>query len=206
MRKFHYIFAVFTFVVFCILWMTFETPAILSFDKKAADLMYGIDFITWFHNLGETNVIFGVSLVVLIIIWVRLRDYKLMFFTFLTIGVGFGLYQFLKRVVERPRPEIVDQYTTFSFPSGHATHGILFLLTLAFVFSLLVKSKKASQIGWILAIIIFMLIGLSRVTEARHYASDVLAGWSLGYTWFTICSWWYRTSNRIHLQKTNSNE
>lgn len=206
MKKFHYAFAVFTFVVFCILWMTFETPAILSFDKKVADLMFGLDFITQFHYLGETKVIFGVSLAVLVIIWVRLRDYNLMIFTVLTIGGGFGLYQFLKRVIERPRPEIIDQYTTYSFPSGHATHGILFLLTLAFVFSRLVKSKNASQIGWIVAILIFMLIGLSRVTEARHYASDVLAGWSLGYTWFIICSWLYWFSYHKHVQKKNSNE
>ncbi|MDN4491916.1 phosphatase PAP2 family protein [Ureibacillus aquaedulcis] len=132
----------------------------------------------------------------MVIIWVRLRDYKLIFFVFLTIGLGYGLYQFLKRVVERPRPEIVDQLATFSFPSGHATHGILFLLTLAFVFSKLVQSKKASQIAWVAAIIIFMLIGLSRITEGRHFASDVLAGWSLGYTWFTLCSGWYKISIR----------
>ncbi|QCR31228.1 phosphatase PAP2 family protein [Lysinibacillus sp. SGAir0095] len=206
MNKVHYIFALFTFVVFCILWMTYETDAIKAFDQRASDLLFGIDSITWFHYLGETKVIFGVSLIVLVMIWVRLRDYNLMFFVFLTIGIGYGLYQFLKRVVERPRPEIVDQFTTFSFPSGHATHGILFLLTLAFVFSRLVKSKKASQVGWIMAIIIFVLIGLSRVTEGRHFASDVLAGWSLGYTWFIICAWWYFISHSDlnKLPRTNS--
>lgn len=206
MHKFQYVFAVFTFTVFCILWRTYETDAIKAFDQGASNLLFGVDSITAFHYLGETKVIFGVSLIVLIIIWVRLRDYKLMFFVFLTIGIGYGLYQFLKRVVERPRPEIVDQFPTFSFPSGHATHGILFLLTLAFVFSRLVKSKKDSLAGWIIAIAIFVLIGLSRVTEGRHFASDVLAGWSLGYTWFTVCTWWYFASNRdlIKVHRTNS--
>lgn len=203
MNRFHYGFATFTLVVFCILWMTFETPAIRVFDQQASDLLFGIDFITPFHYLGETKVIFGVSLIVLLIIWVRLRDYKLMFFVFLTIGVGYGSYQFLKRVIERPRPEIVDQLATFSFPSGHATHGILFLLTLAFVFSELVKSKKASQVAWGVAIVIFVLIGLSRITEGRHFASDVLAGWALGYTWFTLCSWWYKISNRSYVNQHN---
>ena len=196
MNKFHTVLAIFTFIVFCVLWITYETPAILAFDLRASNLLFGMDFITPFHYLGETKVIFGVSLIVLVIIWIRLRDYKLMFFVFLTIGLGFGLYQFLKRVIERPRPEIVDQYITFSFPSGHATHGILFLLTLAFVFSRLVKSFKATRAIWIAAIIIFLLIGLSRVTEGRHFASDVLAGWSLGYTWFTVSAWWYKISTR----------
>lgn len=206
MNKFHYGFAPITFVVFCILWMTYETYPIKAFDQSVSDLLFGIDLITPFHYLGETKVIFGVSIIVLIFIWVRLRDYKLMFFVFLTIGVGFGLYQFLKRVVERPRPEIVDQFLTFSFPSGHATHGILFLLTLAFVFSKLVPSKKASRVAWIVSLIIFILIGLSRITEGRHFASDVLAGWSLGYTWFTLCSWWYRISNRPNNQMQHTEQ
>ncbi|MDI7741125.1 phosphatase PAP2 family protein [Lysinibacillus fusiformis] len=204
MNKFHYLLAIFTFLVFCILWMTYETPAIFAFDLSAANLLYGIDIITPFHYLGETKVIFGVWLIVLLIIWIRLRDAKLMFFTFLTIGLGFGLYQFLKRIVERPRPEILDQYTTYSFPSGHATHGILFLLTLAFVFSKLVKSVKALRAIWIAAVLIFLLIGLSRVTEGRHFASDVLAGWSLGYTWFTLCTLWYRVSTRNLTRLHNS--
>lgn len=196
MNKFHYLLAILTFMVFCILWMTYETPAIVAFDLRVSKLLFGVDIITPFHYLGETKVIFGVSLLMILIIWVRLRDYKLMFFVFLTIGIGFGLYQFLKRVVERPRPEIVDQYTTFSFPSGHATHGILFLLTLAFVLGRIVKSIKAKQVIWLVAIIIFVLIGLSRVTEGRHFASDVLAGWSLGYTWFILCTLWYKISKR----------
>ncbi|HWL12402.1 MAG TPA: phosphatase PAP2 family protein [Ureibacillus sp.] len=205
MNRFQSVFAIFTFVVFCILWMTYETPAIQAFDKFASDLLFGLDFITPFHYLGETKVIFGVSLIFMVIIWIRLRDYKLMFFVFLTICVGFGLYQFLKRVVERARPEIVDQYSTFSFPSGHATHGILFLLTLAFVVGRLITSQKTSQIVWIVAIILFLLIGLSRITEGRHFASDVLAGWSLGYTWFTLCTWWYKISKREIKRLPNTN-
>lgn len=198
MRKFHIIMAIFTFVVFCILWMTYDTQVIKAFDQRASDLLFGIDFITPFHYLGETKVIFGVSLVVLVIIWIRLRDYQLMFFVLLTIGIGFGLYQLLKRIVERPRPEIINQFTTFSFPSGHATHGILFLLTLAFVFSRFATSIKVTRAIWLFAIIIFVFIGLSRVTEGRHFASDVLAGWSIGYTWFTLCSWWYKISSRFY--------
>jgi len=204
MARFYNISAIFSFFVFCILWLTYDTQVIHAFDQKANDLLFRVDFFTPFHYLGETKVIFFVSFIVLIIIWIRLRDYKLMFFMFLTIVGGFGLYQFFKHLVERPRPEIVDQFSTFSFPSGHATHGILFLLTLTFVCTQ-VKSSRITRVIWIVAIFIFVLIGISRVTEGRHFASDVIAGWSLGYTWFILCTCWYKISKRQLKQKYNKN-
>ena len=39
-------------------------------------------------------------------------------------------------------------------------------------------------------------IGLSRIAESRHFATDVLAGWSLGYTWLIICVVWYELRER----------
>lgn len=197
MNKSKYVIAVFTFVVFCIIWMTYETSFIQSFDRIASDLLYGNKFITMFHYLGETKFIFAVTIIVLIIIWFRKHDYRLTVFVIFSVGAGYGLYQFLKRVIERPRPEIVDQFSTFSFPSGHAVHGLLYLLTIAYLINqTVIISKKASIIVWISAIILTLLIGLSRITEGRHFASDVLAGWMLGYSWFVLCLWWYKRGNR----------
>lgn len=197
MNKSKYVIAVFTFVVFCIIWMTYETSFIQSFDRIASDLLYGNKFITMFHYLGETKFIFAVTIIVLIIIWFRKHDYRLTVFVIFSVGAGYGLYQFLKRIIERPRPEIVDQFSTFSFPSGHAVHGLLYLLTIAYLINqTVIISKKASIIVWISAIILTLLIGLSRITEGRHFASDVLAGWMLGYSWFVLCLWWYKRGNR----------
>lgn len=197
MNKSKYVIAMCAFVVFCIIWITYDTSFIQSFDRIASDLLYGNKFITMFHYLGETKFIFAVTIIVLIIIWIRQHDYRLMVFVILSVGVGYGLYQFLKRVIERPRPEIVDQFSTFSFPSGHAVHGLLYLLTIAYLINQTgIISKKASIIVWISAIILTLLIGLSRITEGRHFASDVFAGWMLGYSWFVLCLWWYKRGNR----------
>ncbi|MCK1998438.1 phosphatase PAP2 family protein [Psychrobacillus psychrodurans] len=197
MNKSIYVIAVCTFVVFCIIWMTYETSFIQSFDRIASDSLYGNKFITMFHYLGETKFIFAVTIIVLIIIWFRKHDYRLTVFVIFSVGAGYGLYQLLKRVIERPRPEIVDQFSTFSFPSGHAVHGLLYLLTIAYLINrTVIISKKASIIVWISAIILTLLIGLSRITEGRHFASDVLAGWMLGYSWFVLCLWWYKRGNR----------
>lgn len=205
MNKLQYVLAVCSFVVFFILSMIYETPFIQAFDRVASDSLYGNKFITMFHYLGETKFIFAVTVILLIIIWIRKKDYKMIAFVILSVGVGYGLYQFLKRVIQRPRPEIVDQFSTFSFPSGHAVHGLLYLLTIAYVFNRTVTSKRASLIVWITAIILSLLIGVSRITEGRHFASDVLAGWLLGYSWFILCVWWYKSGNRNFSRFRNKN-
>ena len=205
MNKLQYVLAVCSFVVFVILSIIYETPFIQAFDRVASDSLYGNKFITMFHYLGETKFIFAVTVILLIIIWIRKQDYKLIVFVILSVGVGYGLYQFLKRVIQRPRPEIVDQFSTFSFPSGHAVHGLLYLLTIAYVFNRIVNSKRASLIVWITAIILSLLIGVSRITEGRHFASDVLAGWLLGYSWFILCVWWYKSGNRNFSRFRNKN-
>ena len=205
MNKWQYVLAVCTFVVFCILWTTYETPFIQAFDREASNLLYGNKFISLFHYLGETKFIFAVSIIIWIIIWIRKKDYRLMVFVIFSVGGGYGLYQFLKRVIERPRPDIVDQFSTFSFPSGHAVHGLLYIFTIAYVCNQFFTSKSASLIVWITAIILTLLIGVSRITEARHFASDVIAGWMLGYSWFILCLWWYKNGNRYFVRLRNNN-
>lgn len=191
MNKWHYYLAIITFVVFCIIWATYDKPFVQALDSSFFDLFYGNKLITMFHYLGETKLIFSISFILLLFIWSKFRDYKLIMFVLLTVGVGYGLYQFLKHLIERPRPDIVDQLSTYSFPSGHAVHGLLYLLTITYVIHKAVLSKRISTIVWIVTIILIFLIGFSRITEGRHFASDVVAGWMIGYSWFTLCIWWY---------------
>ncbi|MER2115528.1 MAG: phosphatase PAP2 family protein, partial [Solibacillus isronensis] len=108
-------------------------------------------------------------------------------------GVGNGLNQLLKRIFARPRPEIEDQLSSFSFPAGHAQISVLFFLTLAYLISKWLKNKKWKFITYGLMLVLIFLIGLSRIAEGRHYASDVLAGWSIGYTWFIVSVLWYES-------------
>ena len=196
MNKFQYVLAFCAFVVFYILRLTYETPFIQAFDSGAFHLLYGNEFITLFHYLGETKFIFAVTFIIWILIWIRKKDYRLMVFVIFSVVGGYGLYQILKRIFQRPRPDIVDQFSTFSFPSGHAVHGLLYLFTIAYVLNLIFTSKSASLIIWITALILTLLIGVSRITEARHFASDVIAGWFLGYSWFILCLACYKNGNR----------
>lgn len=76
------------------------------------------------------------------------------------------------RVVE-PEADIYDIAAQgYSFPSGHSTNA-------ASVFGCLAVSLRKSWIS-ILAILIPLLTGISRVVVGAHYPTDVLGGWLLG--------------------------
>ncbi|MEO4054959.1 phosphatase PAP2 family protein [Solibacillus sp. CAU 1738] len=197
MNKRMYLLAVVTLCIFFGLRITYNTPSIIAFDEKMSDLLEGNTFIIFFHYIGEPIFVVLVGLVLMIWLWVRERNYRGMFFVLLTFGAGNVVNQLLKKWVERPRPEMLDQLTSYSFPSGHAMTGMLYLLTIAYLLSEVLTDQKKVLLVWVIALVLICLIGLSRIAESRHFASDVLAGWSIGYTWFAICVFWYERRKRI---------
>ena len=187
------VFALITLVMFLIIALNFDTPSFEAFDIKIRSLLFGNSFIILFHNLGEIKFIIVATVIMLLYIAIFKKDFHGVLFVLLTVGVGNGLNQLLKRIFARPRPEIEDQLSSFSFPSGHAQISVLFFLTLAYLISKWLKNKKWKFITYGLMLVLIFLIGLSRIAEGRHYATDVLAGWSIGYTWFIICVLWYES-------------
>jgi len=100
------------------------------------------------------------------------------------------IIQLLKQFYQRPRPELITPYLTehnFSFPSGHATVGTLAWLTLAAVAIRFVPRHSVRVFIVSAAIVLAIVIGASRVYLGVHWPSDVLAGWSLGIGWASLC-------------------
>ncbi len=103
------------------------------------------------------------------------------------IGLRLGLYlslsaavnSILKLVFHAPRPYWVDRTiqplaaeSTFGMPSGHAQNSVV-------VWGALANSLK-SRWAWIIAILLMLVIGLSRVYLGVHSWADVIAGWIIG--------------------------
>lgn len=98
----------------------------------------------------------------------------------------------IKNLVLRLRPYFVKEYNVkllrlidesadpmdvaaqgYSFPSGHSANAVT-------VYGSLAAHEKKRKILWILAVVLPLLVGFSRVSVGAHYPTDVLCGWLLG--------------------------
>ena len=103
---------------------------------------------------------------------------------------GWAVSFALKAAFDRPRPELVPHLMRAyfsSFPSGHSMMSAVVYGTLGSLLSSLVTRRRLKVYFLGLAAALAGLVGVSRVYLGVHYPTDVLAGWSAGLAWSTLC-------------------
>ena len=130
-------------------------------------------------NIGGPVIIAIICLVLLLLHATRKR-YGIP--VFITVITSFILNCILKNIFLRPRPNVLRlvNETSYSFPSGHSMVNAS-LYTILVLLLLSNSNKKGKRIILSISLIIlFLLIGVSRIYLGVHYLGDVLAGWILG--------------------------
>ena len=88
---------------------------------------------------------------------------------------------FMKEFFMRARPENALQVIPdYSFPSGHSAVAAAFFMIVAYIAASKIKSWVWRETIIVLCVCATIAVGLSRVALNVHWASDVIAGWSLG--------------------------
>ena len=88
----------------------------------------------------------------------------------------------VKLAVGRPRPATADQLisvTGASFPSGHAAQSVACYLAIAVIVVWTTSSRRIGVLAVVVAGLLAVTIGGSRVYLGVHWTSDVVAGWAL---------------------------
>ncbi|WKA55247.1 phosphatase PAP2 family protein [Planococcus shixiaomingii] len=193
-----------TLIAFFAILITFPSVQFRQIDIAAFELLGGNSFVDGLSLLGDQWVIMTISVSLIVYLWIHRKNYRGMLFVFLTAGVGNVLNQLLKRIYDRERPDFPHGLESFSFPSGHAMVGLLYLFTVAYFMAENIASKSGKWLVWGVAAALALGVGLSRVAGGEHYFSDVLAGWCAGYSWFIAIAVWYETRERLYRKQMHN--
>lgn len=132
---------------------------------------------------GDPPVMVGVSVTLLLVLEGPGR--RVLNSVLLVLIVSHGVVQVVKRLAARPRPSLpvgarslIRAPDQFSFPSGHATAALAFVLP---VLPGLTFWVGAPVLGFAL------LVGASRCYLGVHYPGDVAVGWVIAAaTWLGV--------------------
>jgi undecaprenyl-diphosphatase len=115
---------------------------------------------------------------------------KMAWFVYAAMGGGTLVSSILKSLYQRPRPDLVAHgvyLSTSSFPSGHSMLSAVTYLTLGALLARSHPRKLVKAFFLLLAGLLSLMVGVSRVYLAVHWPTDVLAGWTAGASWAMFC-------------------
>jgi undecaprenyl-diphosphatase len=162
----------------------FTADAVASRTPVLTALARALTFI------GDVPVLVTLMVITALLLWRWTRGLRAPALLLFAMAGSAALTYGVKALVERKRPGItfvlgpVDN--SFAFPSGHTLNSTVFFVTLAGLLWVGVRSSVARAALAVAAVLMSLGIGLSRVYLGYHWATDVLAGWTVAVTWLAL--------------------
>jgi undecaprenyl-diphosphatase len=138
-------------------------------------------------RLGNPSTVVLIVLVTLGILWWRRYYQEAKIFLLNCLG-GAVLSYGLKLAFSKPRPhlwQLLISETSYSYPSGHALGSMVLYGFLAYLLGN--HFPQYARIFYLIATILIVAIGLSRLYLGVHWPTDVIAGYGVGFLWITLC-------------------
>ncbi|MGE5416558.1 MAG: phosphatase PAP2 family protein [Acidobacteriota bacterium] len=107
----------------------------------------------------------------------------------LVLGGSWRLNDGLKVFFHRSRPifERLAEASGYSFPSGHSMHAMALYGFLAYLVWSDSPNILLRRVSMVVAFLVIVIVGISRIYLGVHYPSDVIAGFAAGGIWLIIC-------------------
>ena len=177
-------------------WLTdqvFEGDAV-QFDEATRTAVHQLAspamtvVMRFFSFIGSTLML--TILTAIVIVWFASRRWgrEAKLFAITMIG-GSLLNMTLKMTFKRSRPvPFFDPWPpeTYSFPSGHSLMSACFFGALAAILNARIRKKRVRAIVWVLATVMFLLVGFSRIYLGVHHTTDVIAGFAAALIWIVV--------------------
>lgn len=138
-----------------------------------------LDTLTlWASNVGTTETVIGVCVVVVAAVWWRTRQWWYAIVPAVAVSTQAAVFVLAALVVGRERPDVPqldDAPPTSSFPSGHAGASTALYVTLA----LMAQRVRRTWLRVGLTVVLLVLpmaVVYARLYRGMHHVSDVVVG------------------------------
>lgn len=132
--------------------------------------------------LGSTSVTLVIIVLATLFLLLDRRPRQAMLVIATTASAGLILL-LLKTAIGRERPSFVthiDIAGGLSFPSGHTLIAAVLYPTLGMLVASNLRARHLKIFVFVVAALLALVVGLTRVYIGVHYPTDVLGGWCLG--------------------------
>lgn len=158
-------------------------------------------------HLGSKAFLIPFTVIVALVLWVLCKDWLVaLFFSGGTL-ISHLLNMLIKNIVARERPGISIEANAegFSFPSGHSMITMVCYGLLMYFLIRTVESKRVSLLIQVAFALLIFLIGTSRYIINVHFATDIIAGFTIGFTLLILFIYLFEAIHRkrsIHKNQT----
>lgn len=162
---------------------------VFSFIKRHVTT-HNTDFLYFITHLGNPNFLLYANL--LLLFYFLIRKNKRFSIRVLSLSLSsLCLMLVLKSSIQRTRPEdpLLQAVNGYSFPSGHALMSVIFYGLLIYIAWHEIKNVWLRRGVVTLLALLILFISFSRIYLRVHYASDVIAGLSVGFIWLVASLW-----------------
>lgn len=162
------------------------------------------DAVTAFTELGGTHLMAPATVIAAALLWWRYRRPLPVLLVAIAAAGSLAMTIVGKHAIGRARPPYdlaVPPYEASpAFPSGHTLNSWVLWLLIGYLIAANTQSRRIRLLAPAVAVVLAVLMGLSRVYLGHHWLTDVLVGWTLGTAWLAVVITGHRVALTVGTQ------